>query len=274
MDAGVPLKAPVSGIAMGLMTEGDKYWVLSDIADAEDFAGDMDFKVCGTERGITALQMDIKIKGLDQAIMEQAMTQAREGRLHILGKMNEALPKAKKEMSAYAPRIVSIKISQDKIRDVIGPGGKMINKIIAETGVSIDIEDDGRVFVTSSDATGMEKAVNWIKELTHEVTAGEVYEGTVVRLEDFGAFINILPGQDGLVHVSEIAWTRTNSPSDALHLGDKVKVVVKEIDSMGRTNLSMKQLIPKPEGYVDQPRFERPQRSGGGFRNNRNDRQR
>lgn len=264
MDAGVPIKKPVAGIAMGLASDKSGNWkVITDLQDVEDGPGGMDFKIAGTMDGVTAMQMDTKTEGLSWEIVEQTFTQSKEARMKILGFMSNVIAAPRAEMSKYAPRIVTININPEKIRDVIGPGGKMINKIIAETGVSIDIEDDGRVFVTSSDAVGMEKAVKWVKELTHEVTAGEVYDGTVVRLEDFGAFINILPGQDGLVHVSEIAWSRTNSPSDVLHLGDKVKVVVKEIDSMGRTNLSIKQLLPKPEGYVEQPRFERPQRSGG-----------
>lgn len=264
MDAGVPIQKPVAGIAMGLASDKSGQWkVITDLQDVEDGPGGMDFKIAGTKDGVTAIQMDTKTEGLSWDIVEQTFSQSKEARTKILGFMSGIISAPRAEMSPYAPRIVTIKINPEKIRDVIGPGGKMINKIIAETGVSIDIEDDGRVFVTSSDAVGMEKAVKWVKELTHEVTAGEVYDGTVVRLEDFGAFVQVLPGQDGLVHVSEIAWTRTNSPSDVLHLGDKVKVLVKEIDSMGRINLSMKQLTPKPEGYVDQPRFERPQRSGG-----------
>ncbi len=264
MDAGVPIQKPVAGIAMGLASDKSGQWkVITDLQDVEDGPGGMDFKIAGTKDGVTAIQMDTKTEGLSWDIVEQTFSQSKEARTKILGFMSGIISAPRAEMSPYAPRIVTIKINPEKIRDVIGPGGKMINKIIAETGVSIDIEDDGRVFVTSSDAVGMEKAVKWVKELTHEVTAGEVYDGTVVRLEDFGAFVQVLPGQDGLVHVSEIAWTRTNSPSDVLHLGDKVKVLVKEIDSMGRINLSMKQLTPKPEGYVDQPRFERPQRSSG-----------
>lgn len=269
MDAGVPIKKPVAGIAMGLASGQNGDWkIITDLQDVEDGPGGMDFKIAGTRDGITAIQMDTKTEGLGWDIVKQTFAQAREARLKILDFMGKTIAEPKAEMSPYAPRIVTININPDKIRDVIGPGGKMINKIIAETGVSIDIEDDGRVFVTSSDAAAMEKAVNWVKELTHEVTAGEVYDGTVVRLEDFGAFVNILPGQDGLVHVSEIAWTRTNRPGDVLNIGDKVKVVVKEIDSMGRTNLSIKQLLPKPEGYVDQPAFERgprpPHRGFGG----------
>ncbi len=266
MDAGVPIKTPVAVIAMGLASDekGKKWKVLTDLQDIEDGPGGMDFKITGTHDGITAIQMDTKTLGLSWEIVEQTFTQSREARERILASMADVIAAPRPELSPYAPRIITIMINPDKIRDVIGPGGKMINKIIAETGVSIDIEDDGRVCVTSTDAGGMEKAVNWIKQLTHEVTAGEVYDGTVARLEDFGAFVNILPGQDGLVHVSEIAWARTNRPADVLKLGDKVKVVVKEIDKLGRINLSMKELLPKPEGYVDRPAFDRGGPGGGG----------
>lgn len=280
MDAGVPLKKPVAGIAMGLASNSKGDWkVLTDLQDIEDGPGGMDFKITGTADGVTAVQMDTKTHGLTWDIVRQTFKQSHEARLKILAAMSAVMPAPRAELSKYAPRIVTININPEKIRDVIGPGGKMINKIIAETGVQIDIEDDGRVFVTSEDATGMEKAVAWIKELTHEVTPGEQYDGTVVRLESFGAFINILPGQDGLVHVSEIAWTRTNEPGDVLKLGDKVKVIVKEIDNLGRINLSIRQLLPKPEGYVDQPAFDRGPRgaaqrgngggSRGGFRGGR-----
>ncbi len=261
MDAGVPIKKAVAGIAMGLASNQNDWKIITDLQDVEDGPGGMDFKITGTREGVTAIQMDTKTAGLSWDIVKQTFKQSREARLQILDKMAEVISEPRKEMSPFAPRIVTIRINPDKIRDVIGPGGKMINKIIDETGVSIDIEDDGTVYVTSSDATGMERAVKWVEELTHEVTAGEIYDGTVVRLEDFGAFVNLLPGQDGLVHVSEIAWTRTNKPSDVLKLGDKVKVKVKEIDSLGRVNLTIKELLPKPEGYVEQPRFER----GGGF---------
>ncbi len=271
MDAGVPIKKPVAGIAMGLATSSDGKWkVLTDLQDIEDGPGGMDFKIAGTREGITALQMDTKTTGLSWEIVEQTFKQAREARLTLLDAMAKVIPAPRADLSPYAPRIVTIMINPEKIRDVIGPGGKMINKIIAETGVSIDIEDDGRVCVTSNDAAGMQKAVEWVKQLTHEVTAGEQYEGTVVRLEDFGAFVQILPGQDGLVHVSEIAWERTNKPSDVLKLNDKVKVLVKEIDNLGRINLSMRALTPKPEGYQDRPAFDRPARgprpggNGGG----------
>ncbi|MFA5061567.1 MAG: polyribonucleotide nucleotidyltransferase [Patescibacteria group bacterium] len=263
MDAGVPLKKPVAGIAMGLASDKKGSWkLITDLQDVEDGPGGMDFKIAGTRDGVTAIQMDTKTDGLSWDIVKKTFAEAKSARIKILDFMKGVIAEPRKEMSQYAPRIITININPDKIRDVIGPGGKIINKIIAETGVSIDIEDDGRVFVTSSDATGMEKAVNWIKELTHEVTAGEIYEGTVVRLEDFGAFVNILPGQDGLVHVSEISYDRVNKPSDVLKLGDRVKVKVKEIDNLGRTNLSMKALLEKPEGYVERPAFERS--SGGG----------
>jgi len=265
MDAGVPIKKPVAGIAMGLASDDTGRWkVLTDLQDVEDGPGGMDFKITGTRDGVTAIQMDTKTDGLNWEIVSQTFKQSRQARLEILDKMATIISEPRKEMSKYAPRIETIMINPDKIRDVIGPGGKMINKIIAETGVQIDIEDSGKVLVTSSDSVGMQKAKDWIKQLTHEVTAGEVYEGTVVRLEDFGAFINILPGQDGMVHVSDIAWARTNKPSDVMKLGDKVKVVVKEVDSLGRVNLSMKMLTEKPEGYIEQPPRER--NFGGGGR--------
>ncbi|MDO8626455.1 MAG: polyribonucleotide nucleotidyltransferase [Candidatus Magasanikbacteria bacterium] len=271
MDAGVPIKKPVAGIAMGLASgENGKFKILTDLQDIEDGPGGMDFKITGTRDGVTAIQMDTKTAGLSWEIVEETFKQSLAARLKILDAMNAVLPVPRAELSKYAPRIETIMINPDKIRDVIGPGGKMINKIIAECGVQIDIEDSGRVCVTSTDPVGMQKAMQWVKDLTHEITAGELYDGTVVRLEDFGAFVQVLPGQDGLVHVSEIAWDRTNKPSDVLKLGDKVKVVVKEIDGMGRVNLSMKQLLPKPAGYVDRPAFERPPRSGGGgFRGGR-----
>lgn len=265
MDAGVPIKKPVAGIAMGLASDESGRWkVLTDLQDIEDGPGGMDFKITGTREGVTAIQMDTKTTGLNWDLVKQTFKQAKEAREIILGRMTQIISEPRKEMSPYAPRIEVIMINPDKIRDVIGPGGKMINKIIAETGVQIDIEDDGRVMITSSDAVGMQKAVKWVQELTHEITAGEIYEGTVVRLEDFGAFINILPGQDGMVHVSDIAWSRTNKPNDVMKLGDKVKVQVKEIDNLGRVNLSMKILTPKPEGYVDQPPRERNDRGGHG----------
>ena len=265
MDAGVPIRKPVAGIAMGLASDKNGKWkIITDLQDVEDGPGGMDFKITGTADGITAIQMDTKTDGLSWDIVKQTFAQSREARLKILAVMAKTIAEPHKDLSPYAPRIVTIQINPDKIRDVIGPGGKIINKIIADTGVSIDIEQDGRVNITSADAIGLEKAIKMVKDITHEVTAGEQYEGTVVRLEDFGAFVNILPGQDGLVHVSDIAWERTNRPSDALHLNDKVNVVVKEIDSLGRVNLSMKMLLPKPEGYVEQPPMERRGFGGGG----------
>jgi polyribonucleotide nucleotidyltransferase len=266
MDAGVPITKPVAGIAMGLASNEDDEWkVITDLQDVEDGPGGMDFKITGTRDGVTAMQMDTKTKGLNWDIVEQTFKQSQVARMEILDVMESAIAKPREEMSQYAPRITTIKINPDKIRDVIGPGGKMINSIIADTGVNIDIEDDGRVMITSNDAKGSAEAIKIVNELTHEVTAGEEYDGTVARVEDFGAFINILPGQDGLVHVSEIAWERTNKPGDVLKLGDKVKVVVKEIDNVGRINLSMRALIAKPEGYVEQPPRDRgPRRSSGG----------
>ncbi|MFA7654270.1 MAG: polyribonucleotide nucleotidyltransferase [Candidatus Magasanikbacteria bacterium] len=265
MDAGVPIKKPVAGIAMGLASIGNDWKILTDLQDVEDGPGGMDFKITGTRDGITAIQMDTKTDGLSWEIVKQTFKQSRVARFEILDAMAKVIAEPRKDLSSYAPRIVTVMINPDKIRDVIGPGGKMINKIIAETGVAIDIEDDGRVCITSTDADGMKKAVDWVKQLTHEVTAGEIYEGTVVRLEDFGAFVNILPGQDGLVHVSEIAWARTNRPSDVLKLGDKVKVLVREIDNLGRVNLSIKQLTDKPEGFVENSPFNgRSDRGTGG----------
>ncbi len=264
MDAGVPLKKAVAGIAMGLASEPNgRYEIITDLQDVEDGPGGMDFKITGTKDGVTAIQMDTKTDGLSWEIVDTTFSRSRTARLEILEAMGKVMPTHRAELSKYAPRIVVINIDPEKIRDVIGPGGKMINKIIAETGVSIDIEQDGRVFVTSSDAVGMEKAIKWVNDLTREPAAGEIFEGTVVRMEDFGAFINILPGKDGMVHVSDIAWARTNKPSDVMKLGDKVKVQVKEVDNLGRVNLSMKSLLPRPEGYVEQPR---PERSSGGSR--------
>lgn len=269
MDAGVPLKKPVAGIAMGLASDKKGNWkLLTDLQDVEDGPGGMDFKITGTKDGITAMQMDTKTEGLSWDLVKDTLDRSKKARLQILEKMSSVISEPRKEMSPYAPRIETIQINPDKIRDVIGPGGKMINKIIDETGASIDIEDSGRVLVTSSDADGMQKAIQWIKELTHEVTAGEEYDGTVARIEDFGAFVNVLPGQDGLVHVSEIAWGHVNRPGDVLNVGDRVRVRVKEIDNLGRINLSMKALLEKPEGYVEpapRERFGGDRGGRGGF---------
>jgi polyribonucleotide nucleotidyltransferase len=241
MDAGVPLKKPVAGIAMGLVKgEGEHYVILSDIQGAEDFAGDMDFKVAGTKDGITALQMDIKVKGITPEIMDKALKQAHTGRAHIMGKMMEVLDAPRSEMSPYAPRISKIMINPEKIKDVIGKGGETINKIIAETGVEIDIEDSGLVMIASTDAEASERAIEIIRGLTEDPEVGKIYPGTVVKLMEFGAFVNIMPGKDGLVHVSQMADKRVEKVSDVVNLGDKVRVKLLEIDAQGRLNLSMK----------------------------------
>lgn len=245
MNAGVPIVRPVSGIAMGMMSGADgKYVVLSDIQGAEDHYGDMDLKVAGTTEGITALQMDVKIEGIDVEVFSATLEQARTGRKHILDIMLETISEPG-EMSQFAPRIITMQIKPDQIRDVIGPGGKVINEIIEKTGVNIDIEDDGSVFITATEAAGGKEAQDIIHNLTREVQAGEEFEGTVVRLMDFGAFVEILPGKDGLVHISEMAHSRVEKVGDVVKIGDKVNVKVKEIDSQGRINLSMKALIPK-----------------------------
>ncbi len=240
MDAGVPLKRPVSGIAMGLMMDGNKPYVLSDIADAEDFAGDMDFKVTGTEKGITALQMDMKVHGLPVEILKTALMQGKDGRAEILAHMLTVISEPKSALSPYAPRVESITINPDKIRDVIGKGGEMINKIIAETGADIDIKDDGTVFIASPDTESINKTIDWIKALTEEPEVGKIYNGTVVKILDFGAFVNILPGTDGMVHVSEISDERVEHPSDKLEEGQQVKVKLIAIDDRGRLSLSIK----------------------------------
>ncbi|MBV35261.1 MAG: polyribonucleotide nucleotidyltransferase [Rickettsiales bacterium] len=246
MDAGVPMKAPVAGIAMGLVKEGDESVVLSDILGDEDHLGDMDFKVAGTAEGITALQMDIKIDGITQEIMEKALHQAKGGRLHILSVMNEALAKPREDISEHAPRITAIKIPVDKISEVIGKGGSTIRALTEETGATIEIEDDGTVKVASSDSEGAAEAVRRIEMITMEITAGMEFEGKVVRLADFGAFVQITPGKDGLVHISQIAHERVNKVTDYLKEGDIVKVKVLEVDRQGRIRLSMKALIDPP----------------------------
>ncbi len=241
MDAGVPIKAPVSGIAMGLIMDGDKPYVLTDIADAEDFAGDMDFKVAGTAKGITALQMDMKVHGLPTKVLKQALDQSKEGRDFILKHMLGTLSEARKEMSAYAPRVESIKINPDKIREVIGKGGETINKIIAETGAEIDIKDDGTIFIASPDKKSIDGAIQFIRTLTAEPEIGKIYtDCRVVSVLDFGAFVEILPGKEGLVHVSEMKEERVNKPSDVVKEGDKVTVKLVAIDDRGRLQLSMK----------------------------------
>ncbi len=240
MDAGVPVKAPVAGIAMGLIKEGDKFAVLTDILGDEDHLGDMDFKVAGTDDGITALQMDIKIDGITTEIMQQALDQAREGRLHILGEMNKVLPEPRAEMSEYAPRLITIRIDPEKIRDVIGKGGATIRAITEETGATIEVDDDGVVKIASVEKAAGEEARRRIEQVTAEVEVGMTYEGKVAKIMDFGAFVNILPGKDGLVHISQISDERVENVSDKLSEGDIIKVKVLEVDRQGRIRLSMK----------------------------------
>ncbi len=240
MDAGVPLKTPVAGIAMGLIKDGDKFAVLSDILGDEDHLGDMDFKVAGTEAGVTALQMDIKIQGITHEIMQKALSQAKEGYTHILGEMNKVISEPREEMSEYAPRYLTIKIHPDKIRDVIGKGGATIRSITEQTGASVDIDDSGMVKVASVDRAAGEQAMKLIEQITADVEVGTVYEGKVAKLMDFGAFVTILPGKDGLVHISQISEERVENVSDKLSEGDVIKVKVLEIDKQGRIRLSMK----------------------------------
>lgn len=245
MDAGVPLKAPVSGVAMGLMMDNGKPYVLTDIADAEDFAGDMDFKVTGTSKGITALQMDMKVHGLPVDILKEALTKAKSGRAFILAHMIETLAEPRKALSKYAPRIEKIKINPDKIGAVIGKGGDVIKKITAETGAQIDIAEDGLITIAAVDTAAIEKAMNWIKGLTEEPEVGTIYEGTVVSIKDFGAFVNIMPGIDGMVHISELSKDRVEKVTDILHEGQIVKVRLIGIDDRGRLSLSIKAVDEK-----------------------------
>jgi polyribonucleotide nucleotidyltransferase len=243
MDAGVPIKSPVAGIAMGLVTREGKFAVLTDIQGVEDALGDMDFKVAGTREGITALQMDIKIKGLTMEIMSQALEQAREARLFVLDKMLAVLPRPRSEMSSYAPRITTILINPEKIRDIIGKGGSTIRKIVEETGAQIDVEDDGRVFIAAVDQVAGQRAIDWIKSLTDEVEVGKIYRGKVVRIMPFGAFVEVLPGQDGLVHISKLTDHRVERVEEVVNIGDEIMVKAVEIDSQGRLNLSRQAAI-------------------------------
>ena len=246
MDAGVPIKAPVAGIAMGLIERDGKIAILSDIQGMEDFLGDMDFKVAGTAKGVTAIQMDIKVHGLSRQILDDALKQAHDGRMFIMERMMEELSEPRQELSPYAPRIITITIDPDKIRTVIGPGGKTINKIIADTGVKIDIDDQGDkgiVYIASPDMDSAQMAVKAVELLIREVEIGETYDGTVTRLMQFGAFIEILPGKEGLLHISKMAKTRVEKVEDVMNVGDQVKVKVTEIDSQGRINLSRKELL-------------------------------
>ncbi|WP_282941890.1 polyribonucleotide nucleotidyltransferase [Paenibacillus sp. RC67] len=243
MDAGVPIKAPVAGVAMGLIKDGEHFSILTDIQGMEDHLGDMDFKVAGTASGVTALQMDIKIDGIDRAILTQALEQAKTGRMHILGKMLERIQQPKSQLSPYAPKILTMHINPDKIRDVIGAGGKIINKIIEETGVKIDIEQDGRVFIASSNEQMNDRARQIIEGIVKEVVVGETYLGTVKRVEKFGAFVEILPGKEGLVHISQLSTERVAKVEDVVAVGDTITVKVTEIDQQGRVNLSRKAVL-------------------------------
>ena len=259
MDSGVPLVAPVSGIAMGLILESDKkYAVLSDIAGIEDFNGDMDFKVAGTEKGVNALQLDVKTLNLTLPVLKDALAQAKKGREFIMKKILETLPEARKAVSTHAPKIKVVKVPVEKIGEVIGPGGRVIKKIIAETGAQVEVSDDGSVNISSPSEESMNKAVTWVEALIKEVQAGEIYEGTVVRIQPFGAFVEVLPGKDGMVHVSDMGEGFVADPNDVVKIGDKVQVRVKEIDSLGRINLSMRMDPSK-----DQPREERSSSGGG-----------
>jgi polyribonucleotide nucleotidyltransferase len=240
MDAGVPLRRPVAGIAMGLIKEDDGIAVLSDILGDEDHLGDMDFKVAGTEEGVTSLQMDIKITSITEDIMKTALAQARDGRLHILKEMSDALSAARDAISENAPRITIIQIPKDKIREVIGPGGKVIREICEETGAKVDIEDDGTVKVAAVDEKAGEAAINWIKSITAEPEVGLVYEGKVVKTVDFGAFVNFMGSRDGLVHISELKPERVEKTTDVVNVGDVVKVKLIGIDDRGKIKLSMK----------------------------------
>ncbi|MEO9469617.1 polyribonucleotide nucleotidyltransferase [Parasphingorhabdus sp.] len=272
MDAGVPLAAPVSGIAMGLILEGDDFAVLSDILGDEDHLGDMDFKVAGSERGITSLQMDIKVAGITQEIMKSALEQASGGRAHILGEMSKALSSTRTEMSEHAPRIETMQINKEKIRDIIGTGGKVIREIVAETGAKVDIDDEGLIKVSSSDKSQIDAAIKWIEGIVEEAEVGKIYDGKVVNLVDFGAFVNFMGGKDGLVHVSEIKNERVEKVADELSEGQEVKVKVLEIDQRGKVRLSMRVVDQETGEELEdtrpprEPRSKGPRRDGGGGR--------
>ncbi|HEX4803280.1 MAG TPA: polyribonucleotide nucleotidyltransferase, partial [Myxococcaceae bacterium] len=248
MDAGVPIRAPVAGIAMGLVKEGEQVAILSDILGDEDHLGDMDFKVCGTSKGITSIQMDIKITGLTTEIMRRALEQARLGRVHILGEMLKAIPEPRKEISQYAPRITTIQIRPEYIKNVIGPGGKVIKDIIARTGCSINIEDSGKVDIASASSEAVQQAIAMIQALTREAEVGRVYLGTVRKIAEFGAFVELFPGTDGLVHISELSDKRVKSVADVLKEGDEVMVKVISIDKMGKIRLSRKEALADRAG--------------------------
>ncbi|HOM20949.1 MAG TPA: polyribonucleotide nucleotidyltransferase, partial [Ottowia sp.] len=276
MDAGVPMKAHVAGIAMGLIKEDNRFAVLTDILGDEDHLGDMDFKVAGTTGGITALQMDIKIQGITKEIMQVALAQAKEARMHILGKMQEAMGEAKAEISSFAPKLYTMKINPEKIRDVIGKGGATIRALTEETGTTIDIGEDGTITIASTDAAKADHARRRIEEITAEAEVGKVYEGPITKILEFGALVNILPGKDGLLHISQIAHERVERVGDYLQEGQVVKVKVLETDEKGRIKLSMKALLERPahlEGDDQRPpRGERPPRGDRGDRGPREDR--
>jgi polyribonucleotide nucleotidyltransferase len=266
MDAGVPLARPVSGIAMGLILEGKDFTVLSDILGDEDHLGDMDFKVAGTSEGITTMQMDIKVAGITQEIMAKALDQAKAGRAHILGEMTKALGSARTELSAHAPRIETIQIDKSKIRDIIGTGGKVIREIVAETGAKVDIDDEGIIKISSSDLSQIEAAKNWILGIVEEAEVGKVYDGKVVTIVDFGAFVNFMGGKDGLVHVSEMRNERVEKPTDVVSEGQAVKVKVLEIDPRGKVRLSMRVVDQETGEALEDtrpPREPRGDRPGG-----------
>ncbi len=272
MDCGVPLKAPVAGIAMGLIMEGDKVAILSDILGDEDHLGDMDFKVCGTSRGVTAIQMDIKIRGLSRQILEKALAQARDGRLHILERMLSVIASPRVEISKWAPRITTVKVKPDQIRIIIGPGGKTIKGIIDQTGCSVDVNDDGTISVAGADPDAVRRAIEIIQGLTAEPEVGRIYKGTIKRVVDFGVFVEILPNIEALLHVSEISHERVESPGDVFNEGDEVEVKVISVDREGRVRLSRRELMPLPEGEEGERAKERiarareagaPQRGGG-----------
>src|SRR3954469_26068993 len=282
MDAGVPIKKPVAGIAMGLITENGKVAILSDILGDEDHLGDMDFKVCGTDKGITAIQMDIKIEGLERRVLEQALEQARAGRVHILGKMAETMTVARVEINRWAPRITTVKVKPDQIRIIIGPGGKTIKGIIDQTGCSVDVNDDGTVAVASADSEAVKRAIQIIEGLTAEPEVGRIYKGTIKRLVDFGAFVEILPNNEALLHVSEIAHERIENPADILKEGDEIEVKVISVERDGKVRLTRRELVPFPEGPEGEAAKERiarareqgggPPRGGGGGRGGDRDR--
>jgi polyribonucleotide nucleotidyltransferase len=243
MSGGVPTRAPVAGIAMGLIKEGDQVRVLSDILGDEDHLGDMDFKVAGTNEGVTSLQMDIKIAGVTREVMRDALYQAKEGRVHILGIMNQTISEPRREMSSHAPRIITLKVRPEKIREIIGPGGKVIRGIVEETGVKIDVEDDGTVMIASNDEAASRRAVEMVQLIVAEPEVGKIYRGTVRKIMDFGAFVEILPGTDGLVHISQLSPERVRRVTDVLNEGDEVMVKVLEIDKQGKIKLSRKEAL-------------------------------